>query len=337
VLLSKPLRIEGGAIVKCLVTGGVGFIGSHLVNYLKKNKHWVRVADIRLAKECYLPLEADEILQTDLRVRENCLKATKGIDWVFNLAANMGGIGFIMRVGAEVMRDNGLININVLDSSRQNGVKRIFFSSSACIYPAYLQEKPLIEPLKEEHAVPAMPDSFYGWEKLFSEKLYETYKRDYGMQVRIARFHNIYGSYTTYDGGREKAPAALCRKVAEASDGGTISIWGDGQQTRSFLYIDDCLEAIYKLMRSDYSEPLNIGSDALISIDDLADMIMVIANKKLRKVYDPSQPQGVRGRNADLTQIEKVLDWRPKVAYREGMEKLYRWVEKMVHQGRTKK
>jgi len=323
--------------MRSLVTGGCGFIGSHLANFLKERGHWVRVADIRSVKECYLPLKADEVQQLDLRDPKNCLKATKGIDWVFNLAANMGGIGFIMRIGAEIMRDNGLININMVEASRQNKVQRIFFSSSACIYPAYLQEKPLVEPLKEDHAVPAMPDSFYGWEKLFSEKLYEGYHKDYGTQVRIARFHNIYGPYTTYDGGREKAPAALCRKVAQTPDGGTIDIWGDGEQTRSFLFIDDCLDAIHRLMQSEHTEPLNIGSDALISINELADMIMGIAGKKLKKVYDPTQPQGVRGRNADLTLIDKVLGWRPKVSYRQGMDQLYQWVKKMVEQGRGKK
>lgn len=316
--------------MKCLVTGGCGFIGSHLANYLKKKGHWVRVVDIKPVEECYLPLRVDEILRMDLRIYENCLKATKGIDWVFNLAANMGGIGFITSVAAEIMRDNALINIYMLEASRQNNVKRIFFSSSACIYPAYRQDQPLVEPLKEEYAVPAMPDSYYGWEKLFAEKLYEAYERDYGMEVRIARLHNIYGPYCTYKGGREKAPAALCRKVAEAPDGGTIEIWGDGKQTRSFLYIDDCLDAIYRLMQSDYSKPLNIGSDELITIDELADIIIEISGKKLKKIYDTSKPQGVRGRNADLTLIESILGWRPKTSYREGLEKTYRWIEKMV-------
>jgi len=316
--------------LRCLVTGGCGFIGSHLANYLKRKGHWVRVVDIKPVEECYLPLQVDEVLRMDLRIYENCLKATEGIDWVFNLAANMGGIGFITSVAAEIMHDNALINIYMLEACRQNNVKRIFFSSSACIYPAYRQDQPLVEPLKEEYAVPAMPDSYYGWEKLFAEKLYEAYEKDYGMEVRIARLHNIYGPYCTYKGGREKAPAALCRKVAEAPDGGTIEIWGDGKQTRSFLYIDDCLDAIYRLMQSDYSKPLNIGSDELISIDELTDIIIDISGKKLRKVYDPTKPQGVRGRNADLTLIENVLGWRPKTSYREGLEKTYRWVEQMV-------
>jgi nucleoside-diphosphate-sugar epimerase len=315
---------------RILVTGGTGFIGSHLANYLKDKGYFVRVADIKPKSECYLTLKADDAREADLRILESALQMTKDIDWVFNLAANMGGIGFITEVGADIMRDNALININMMEACRKNNVERIFFSSSACVYPAYRQTEPEVEPLKEEYAVPAEPDMFYGWEKLFTEKLMESYEKDYSMHIRIARFHNIYGPYGTYKGGREKAPAALCRKVAEAKDGSNISVWGDGKQTRSFLYIDDALDGIYKLMQSDYDEPLNIGSDELISIDRLADIIIEVSGKKLKKVYELNAPQGVRGRNADLTLIDKMIGWKPKVTYREGLEKTYSWISQMV-------
>ena len=219
-----------------------------MVKHLKGKGYWVRGVDIK--KPEFMQSYGDEFLLMDLRIAENWKKVTRDIDQVYNFAANMGGIGFITKVGADIMRDNASININMMEACRKNNVKRIFFSSSACVYPAYRQTTPLVEPLREEYAVPAEPDQFYGWEKLFTEKLMEAYKKDYGLNIRITRYHNIYGPYGTYKGGREKAPAALCRKVAEAKDGGSIVIWGDGEQTRSFLYIDDCLEATYKLMNS---------------------------------------------------------------------------------------
>lgn len=317
-------------MIRCLVTGGCGFIGSHLANYLKQKGYWIRVTDIKPVNECYLPLKVDEVLRVDLRNFENCLKVTKGIDYVYNLAANMGGIGYITQVGADIMRDNVLINTNMLEACRQNNVKRIFFSSSACIYPTYRQEEPNVEPLKEEHAVPANPDNYYGWEKLFTEKLMEAYNRDYGLEIRIARLHNIYGPYGTYKGGKEKAPASLCRKVAEAKDGSHIIVWGDGKQTRSFLYIEDCVRAIDMLMESNFDKPLNIGSDRLVTIDELAEIIIKISGKNLTIKHDLTKPQGVRGRNADLSLIKKVLGWEPKVSLEEGLEKTYRWIEKMV-------
>jgi len=316
--------------MKVLVTGGCGFIGSHLANYLKEKGHHVRVADIKPISECYLPLKVDKVIPSDLRNFEACDYATKDVDWVFNLSANMGGIGFITEIGAEVMHDNALINVNMMEACRMNNVERIFFSSSACIYPAYRQTMPEVEPLKEEYAVPAQPDSFYGWEKLFTEQLMKAYYRDYGMDIRIPRFHNIYGPYGTYKGGREKAPASLCRKIAETTGGGMMNIWGDGKQTRSFLYIGDALDAIYKLVQSDHTEPLNIGSDELISIDELADLIIEISGKKIKKQYDSTKPQGVRGRNADLNLIKNVLNWEPKTTYREGLTETYRWIEEMV-------
>jgi nucleoside-diphosphate-sugar epimerase len=314
--------------VKVLVTGGKGFIGSHLINYLKERGYWVRSVDI--AEDSYLKTCEDEFFCGNLKNFQTVLKVTKDADFVFQLAANMGGIGFITKVGADVMRDNALININIMEACRKNNVERVFFSSSACVYPDYRQEHEHSEALKEEYAVPAAPDQFYGWEKLFTEKLMEAYKKDYGLDIRIARFHNVYGPYGTFKNGREKAPAALCRKVALAKDGGAIEIWGDGKQERSFLYIDDALDAIYKLMQSNYDEPLNIGSDWLISIDDLADIIIRISGKKLGKKYDLSKPQGVRSRNANLTLIKKVLGWQPKISYEEGLKKTYKWIEEQI-------
>jgi len=314
--------------MKVLVTGGKGFIGSHLVNYLKKRGYWVRNADIN--EYSYLRTIEDEFCRSDLTIHDNALKATEDVDWVFNLAANMGGIGFITDVKADVMRDNARINTNILEACRTNSVQRLFFSSSACVYPQNLQLTPQVSPLKESDVLPAYPDSAYGWEKLFAELIMQAYHADYGLDIRIARFHNIYGPHTTYKGGREKAPASLCRKVAETPNGGAIVIWGDGRQTRSFLYIDDALEATYRLMQSDYTEPLNIGSDELISIDALADLIIEISGKKIRKEYDLSKPQGVRGRNADLTLIKKIIDWQPKISYKEGLVKTYKWIDETV-------
>jgi len=314
--------------VKVCVTGGKGFIGSHLVNYLKSRGHWVRNVDIR--SECYLPTEEDEFLQLDLRFFKNAVKAVDGVEWVFNLAANMGGIGYIMELNAPIMHDNSLINFNMLEAARYGGVDRYFFSSSACTYPRELQTAPDVVPLKEDTVIPAHPDSAYGWEKLYAEILCKSYEQDYGVPVRIARFHNIYGTHTTYKGGQEKAPAALCRKVVEAEDGGSIVVWGDGKQTRSFLYIDDCLDAFYQLTQSSFSDPVNIGTDRLIAIDDLARMVIEISGKNLSITHDLSKPQGVRGRNADLTLIKKVLGWEPKVSLEEGITRLYRWIEKRV-------
>lgn len=284
--------------------------------------------NVDIKSNSYLQTREDEFLKLDLRKPRNAQKAVENIDWVFNLAANMGGIGYIMEYNAPVMRDNVLINVNVLEAARKQGVERFFFSSSACTYPRELQTVPNLTPLRESDVIPAHPDSAYGWEKLFTEILCKSYEQDYGLPVRIARFHNIYGPHCTFKGGQEKAPAAICRKVVEAEDGGSITIWGDGKQTRSFLYIDDCLDAIYQQMKSDFNEPLNIGTDYPITIDDLAYLVMDIAGKKLKIIHDLTKPQGVRGRNADLTLIRKVLDWEPKISLKEGMRRLYRWVER---------
>ncbi len=308
-----------------LVTGGGGFLGSHLAKRLRDMGNFVRVADLKLNGHGLGPY-CDEELLVDLRDPGNCLKAVDGIDEVYNLAANMGGIGFITMVGAEVMRDNLLINVNMLEAAWIKGVERFLFSSSACVYPDYRQNETNVPGLKEDDAYPAAPDSFYGWEKLAAEKVCESYERDHGLAVRIARYHNIYGPYGTYKGGREKSPAALCRKVIEATDPGTITIWGDGQQTRSYCYIDDAVDGTIMLMESEFSKPMNIGSNRLVAVNEMADMIIHISGKKIAKKYDPTAPQGVRGRNADITLAKKVLGWEPKISLEDGLRRSYEWI-----------
>jgi nucleoside-diphosphate-sugar epimerase len=315
---------------KILVTGAGGFIGSHLAKQLYEDDYDVRVADIKW--DGYTPEPFyNEKLTTDLRVSENCIKAIEGIDHVFHLAANMGGIGFITEVGAEIMHDSVIMNANMLQASMDNGIEKLFFSSSACIYPTFRQEDSNNLGLKEEDAYPAEPDDYYGWEKLYTEKMCEAYQRDSNLEVRVARFHNIYGPEGTYDGGREKSPAALCRKVAQANNDGIIEIWGDGEQSRSYCYIDDYIEGILRLMKSDFDHPINIGSDRLISINELADIIINISGKNIDKKYDLSAPQGVRGRNADLNLIKDTLNWEPKITLEEGMTETYNWINKKIN------
>ncbi len=313
---------------KALVTGAGGFIGSHLVKFLLKKGYWVRGVDIK--KPEFSRSAANQFLLLDLRKWENCLKATKGVAEVYNLAANMGGIGFITQAKAEIMRDNVLINTHMLEASRINKINRFFYSSSACIYPVYKLEKPDIQPLKESDAYPADPDNEYGWEKLFTERLCKNYYVDYGLETRVARFHNIFGPEGTYQGGKEKSPAAICRKVAQAKDCQAIEIWGDGKQTRSYCYIDDCLEGIYRLMQSDFRDPLNIGSDRMVTIDELADIVIKISAKKLSKTYDLTKPQGVRGRNSDNTLQKKILQWSLQLSLEEGLKRTYLWIESQL-------
>lgn len=320
---------------KVLVTGAGGFIGHHLVKFLKDKGYFVRGADIK--KPEYEPTFADEFLLLDLRDKKNAQKATHGIYHVYNLAANMGGVGFIETVHAEIMHDNLLIDTNIIDTAYRNDVKRYFYPSSACIYPIYRQNGIENTGLKEEDAYPADPDNEYGWEKILTERLCLNYYRDYGFETRIARFHNVYGPLGTWQGGREKSPAALCRKIALAKNGDEIEVWGDGKQTRSYCFIDDCLTGIYKLMMSNVREPLNIGSNRLVSINNLIGIIAKIAGKRIKKRYDTTKPQGVRGRNSDNTLINKYLHWEPSTPLEKGLAKTYFWIEQQIKEDSRQK
>jgi nucleoside-diphosphate-sugar epimerase len=311
------------------VTGAGGFIGSHLVKYLKKAGYWVRGADIK--KPEFDDTAADEFELLDLRRWENCLQATHDIDEVYTLAADMGGMGYISSNHAQIMRNNNLLDIHTLDAARTNGVTRLMYPSSACVYPEFLQEEADVTPLKEEDAYPAMPQDAYGWQKLISERTCMHFQEEFDIETRVVRFHNIYGPFGTWDGGREKAPAALCRKVAVAKLTGNpeVEIWGDGEQTRSFCFIDDCLVGLYKLMRSDYHQPLNLGQDRMVTINQLVEMIAEIAGVKISKKHIPG-PQGVRGRNSDNTRLREVLNWEPTISLEEGIARTYAWIEKQV-------
>ena len=311
-----------------LVTGAGGFIGHHLIKYLKSRGYWVRGVDVKLPE--YEESSADEFHVLDLRRRDNCLVSTKGIDQVYNLAADMGGIGYITAYLADIARNNILINTHMLEASQINNVKRFFYSSSACIYPSYMQTSSDVTPLKESDAYPADPEEGYGWEKLFAEKMCQYYTNDYGLETRVARFHNVYGPLGTYDGGKEKAPAAICRKLAYAHDGEEIEVWGDGEQTRSFMYIDDCTEGIYRIMQSDISKPLNLGMDVMVSINQLVDIISSISGKKITKNHDLTKPQGVRGRNSDNSMLNTLLEWEPTVSLSNGLETTYLWIENQI-------
>jgi len=310
---------------RVLVTGAGGFIGHHMVKYLMERGYWVRGVDIKEPE--YEPTQANEFELLDLRRWDNCLLATRGMDEVVQLAADMGGIGYISQHFADSAHNNVLISTHMLEASRQNGISKLFFPSSACVYPQSLQSSPEVTPLREEDAHPADPDEGYGWEKLFTEKLCRYYAEDYGMETRVARFHNIYGPLGTYQGGREKAPAAICRKVALAEDGSSIEVWGDGEQTRSFMHVDDCVEGIHRLMRSDNRGPLNLGTDRLITINSLVDLVSSIAGKTLKKHYNLSGPEGVRGRNSDNTLVGEVLNWAPGVSLEYGLTITYKWIE----------
>jgi nucleoside-diphosphate-sugar epimerase len=319
------------AQTRVLVTGAGGFIGHHLVTFLREKGYWVRGADIKYPE--YRATDADEFEILDLRRWDNCLQATRGIDEVYGLAADMGGMGFISAHHSEILHNNSLINTHTLEAARINGVKRYFYTSSACVYPEYKQTETNVIPLKEEDAYPAQPQDAYGWEKLVMERLCTHYREDYGLQTRIVRFHNIFGDYGTWDGGREKAPAAMCRKIAVAKLTGNheIEMWGDGEQTRSFCYIEDCLEGIYRLMRSAHTSPLNLGSDRMVTINELAQIIAKIAGIQITIKHIPG-PMGVRGRNSDNTRLREVLQWEPRLTLEEGLQRTYPWIEQQVAQ-----
>jgi GDP-D-mannose 3',5'-epimerase len=334
-----------------LVLGAGGFIGNHIVNRLKADGYWVRGVDVKYNE--YQKTKADEFLIYDLRNSENVnavvrldffevngnltiapfnyrgnpFTQKKPFDQVYQLAADMGGAGYINTglVDADVMQNSAKINLNLVDAARENNIKNVFFSSSACVYNENNQKSTATPDCREHTAYPAMPDSEYGWEKLFSERLYLSYNRQYGMKNKIARFHNIFGEYGTWQGGKEKSPAAICRKIALCEDGGTIDVWGDGKQSRSFLHIDDCVDGIMRLMHSDFSGPVNIGSDNLITINDLISIVSKIANKKINVNYIKG-PVGVRGRNSNNDLIHEKLNWKPKQELKKDLTKLYNWI-----------
>ena len=324
---------------RVLVTGAGGFIGHHLVTALRDRGYTVRGVDLKHPE--YAPTDAHEFVIGDLRDPASAAEVVDGMEQVYALAADMGGMGYISSHNAEILHSNSLINLNTLEAARRAGVRRYLYTSSACIYPEYLQTDADVKPLREEDAYPAQPQDGYGWEKLVAELLARYYREDHGMDTRIVRFHNIFGPLGTWDGGREKAPAAMCRKVAVAKLTGTpqVEIWGDGEQTRSFCYIDDCVEGLYRLMQSDYAEPLNLGQDRLISINEMARLIAGIAGTEIELVHIDG-PQGVRGRNSDNTRLREVLGWEPDISLEDGLARTYEWIEKQVsdtlEQGRGK-
>jgi len=314
--------------MKVLVAGAGGFIGHHLVKRLMSEGFWVRGVDLKRPEFEESP--ADEFCVADLRESSAAAAAVSGVEHVYQLAADMGGIGYITRHWATIARNNSLINLNMLEAARLKGVGRLLFSSSACVYNLQLQGGSEVHSLREEDAYPAFPEPGYGWEKLYAEQLCRYYRDEFGLDTRIVRFHNCYGPLGTYDGGREKAPSAACRKVALAQDGDEIEIWGDGEQTRSFMFVDDCIEGLLRLMASGYTEPINLGSEELVTINELFAMTMGIAGKRLRIRHDQTKPQGVRGRNSDNNRIREVLSWCPSISLEQGLRATYRWIAAQV-------
>jgi len=313
-----------------LVTGAGGFIGHHLVRRLVDQGYWVRGADLKWPE--YEATTAAEFRVLDLRRWEDCLEATRDVDHVYHLAANMGGIGFIETNKAAIVHDNLLMDTHMLEAARVNGVSRFLYTSSACIYPGYLQRSAEVTPLREDDAYPADAEDGYGWEKLMAERLCRHYREDHGLATYVVRFHNIFGPLGTYDGGREKSPAAICRKVALAGERDEIEVWGDGRQTRSYCYVSDCVEGIHRLMQSDHHDPINLGQDRLLTVDELVDIVSRIAGKTISKRHDTSKPQGVRGRNADLAMMRSVLGWEPSVSLEDGLARTYAWISEQLAQ-----
>jgi nucleoside-diphosphate-sugar epimerase len=311
-----------------LVTGAGGFIGHHLTRYLVDKGYFVRGTDLKFPE--YEQSPATEFRILDLRRWENCLEVTRDIDHIYHLAANMGGIGFIEENKAAIVHDNTLIDTHMLEAARIAEVSRFLFTSSACIYPGYLQDTPDVTPLREQDAYPADAEDGYGWQKLMTERLCRHYLEEHGLATYVVRFHNIFGPLGTYDGGREKSPAAICRKVAQATDGAEIEIWGDGEQTRSYCYVSDCVEGIHRLLQSGHHEPINLGQDRIVTINELVDMVAAVAGKTVKKQHDLTKPQGVRGRNADLTLMRSALGWEPQVTLEDGLAYTYQWIAEQL-------